>query len=181
MNRPDPYDRTTHDGKTVDWYTKLALQRAEQITGYDLSIVQGSYNRGGVSASGGTHDGGGVIDLSEWDWQTKVRALRRVGFAAWRRPKSATWNGHIHAVQVTNKRLSAAAADQASDAAAGRNGLADNGPDPHAGIMIRPWRWPYAGPVGLIVWQRDQLTGDLRQRYERSVARRLNLNRRDLP
>lgn len=181
LRRPRPYDKTTHDGKVVDWYTKAAILAAERRLGYPLSIVQGSYNGGRVAASGGTHDGGGVIDLRPWDWQSKVRALRASGFAAWYRPKGPSWNDHVHAVLVTNALLSNAAEDQADDAAAGRNGLADNGPDPHAGIPIRPFRWPYAGPIGVVKWQLHQLDRRERGELRRRVVKRLGLTRKDLP
>lgn len=175
--RPKPYDRTTHDGRTVDWHTKAALQRAERILGYPLSITQGSYNRG-VSASAGTHDGGGVVDLREWDHPAKVRALRLSGFAAWyRSPAEGPWPGHIHAVLVDNRRLSNAAEDQADDFRNGRNGLANNGPDPHAGLVFRPFRWPYRGPIGRIRWHMEHLRGKARRAFRRRIVRRLNLRR----
>ena len=72
--------------KTVDWKTRAALEEAERRLGYPLTVVQGSYNTGGVPASGPTHDGGGVVDLQPFDWQRKVRVLRDIGFAAWHRP-----------------------------------------------------------------------------------------------
>lgn len=125
-----PYDLTTHDGKTVDMLTHLALLEAEQILGYTLSITQGSYNAGGVGASAGTHDGGGAVDLPAWDWERKVRALRKVGFAAWYRPTiPGLWNEHIHAVLIGNRKLAAGARHQVDEYLAGRNGLANRGPD----------------------------------------------------
>lgn len=125
-----PYDLTTHDGRRVDEITHRALLAAEKILGYELTITQGSYNAGGVSASAGTHDGGGVVDLAAWDHANKIRALRRVGFAAWyRRPEQGPWPAHIHAVLVGNARLAPSAQRQVDAYLAGRNGLANNGPD----------------------------------------------------
>lgn len=125
-----PYAKTTHDGKTVDWLTKVALLAAEALLGYDLTITQGSYNGGKVAASGGTHDGGGVIDLAGFDADRKVKVLRRLGFAAWHRtPDQGPWPEHVHAVQVGHARLSAAAKRQVAAYLAGRDGLAGNGPD----------------------------------------------------
>lgn len=172
--RPRPYERTSHDGKTVDWHTKAALLKAERLLGYELSIVQGSYNRG-VSASAGTHDGGGVVDLLEWDWPNKVRALRLAGFAAWHRPKGPSWNGHIHAVLVGNKMLSSSAADQVDDFRAGRDGLAGNRPDPHGGTVFRPFPWTYRGPIGAVRWQMHRRQGAARRRYRQRLRNRLNL------
>lgn len=139
-----PYDLTSHDGKTVDRLTKHALKRAEWILGYELSITQGSYNAGRVSASAGTHDGGGVVDLKAWDADAKVRALRAVGFAAWRRlPHEGPWPEHIHAVLIGNAKLSAGARRQVDAYLAGRNGLANNRPDTGPRQFVdRRTRWP---------------------------------------
>lgn len=126
---PKPYDKTTHDGKTVDWLTKAALMVCEDRLGYPLTVVQGSYHKG-VSASAGTHDGGGVIDLAPWDWENKVRVLRSVGFAVWHRPKlPGVWNEHIHAVLIGNKKLAPVAARQVTSYRQHRDGLAANGRD----------------------------------------------------
>lgn len=126
----DPYAITAHDGKRVDEITHQALLAAEKELGYELTIVQGSYNGGKVSASAGTHDGGGVVDLAPWDAERKVRVLRSIGFAAWHRPKiEGLWGSHIHAVLIGNRRLSDSANRQVQAYLAGRNGLANNGPD----------------------------------------------------
>lgn len=100
-------------------------------------VLQGSYSTG-VEASGGTHDGGGVVDLDtgglsparalEW-----VAALRGAGYAAWWRTRAYGWAGvpHIHAVRVRCADLAPAAVRQVEAYRAGRNGLADGGRDPH--------------------------------------------------
>lgn len=128
---PDPYERVTFRGKTVDRMTQAALQVAESRLGYELTIVQGSYNAGGVSASAGTHDGGGVVDLAPYDYARKVRVLRDLGFAAWYRPASSSWNPHIHAVLAGNLKLSASAAAQVVEYLAGGDGLVGSSPDPN--------------------------------------------------
>src|SRR5690606_39104625 len=111
---------------------------AEKTLAYDLSITQGSYNAGGVSASAGTHDGGGVIDLRAWDYPAKVRALRLAGFAAWYRDSSeGPWPSHIHAVLVGHRKLAGSAQRQVDAFRAGRNGLANGGPDRHKGLVFR--------------------------------------------
>ena len=148
-----PYDLVKRDGKTVDALTDRALKAAEKILGYDLTIVQGSYNAGGVGASAGTHDGGGVVDLLPWDWQRKVRALRRVGFAAWHRtPAQGPWGEHIHAVLIGNTKLSPSAQRQVTAYLAGRNGLANNGKDdgPREYVGNR-FRWPTAGNADTVL------------------------------
>lgn len=125
----DRYDRVKHDGKTVDKYTDYNIHLAEERLGYELSIVQGSYNKG-VGASAGTHDGAGVIDLKPWDWQNKVRVLRELGFAAWYRPyRKGVWPAHIHAVLLGNEKASPLAKQQMTAYRNGRDGLAGNGRD----------------------------------------------------
>lgn len=130
---PRPYQLTTYDGRRVDWLTRAALEDVAHVLGYSdgkLTLHQGSYNAGRVSASAGTHDGGGVIDLAPYDHARKVRELRRHGFAAWFRPAiPGLWGAHIHAVQIGNRKLAPSAARQVEAYLAGRNGLASNGPD----------------------------------------------------
>jgi hypothetical protein len=133
------YDKTTHDGKTVDWHTKAALLLAEDRLGYELTITQGSYNADKVAASAGTHAGGGVVDLAPADAANKVLVLRRIGFAAWHRtPDQGDWPEHIHAVLIGNDKLSDAAQAQVSAYLNNKNGLANNGHDDGpAGLTTR--------------------------------------------
>lgn len=126
----DRYERVTFRGKTVDRWTMQALEACEKALGYELTITQGSYNAGSVSASAGTHDGGGVVDLAAWDWRRKVRALRDHGFAAWHRvPSQGPWPEHIHAVLIGNEKAAASAKRQVIAYREGRNGLANNARD----------------------------------------------------
>ena len=130
----DPYVILLRDGKKVDALTDAALKRAEKRLGYSLTITQGSYNAGGVAASAGTHDGGGVVDLMPWDWQNKVTALRAVGFAAWYRPAiPGLWPSHCHAVLIGHAKLAPVAFRQVQAYLARRDGLKDNGPDSDPG------------------------------------------------
>lgn len=129
-----PYAKTTHDGKVVDEITHQALLAVEKILGYKVTVLQGSYNPGGVGASGGTHDGGGAIDLAPADWENKVHALRQVGFAAWHRPELwrngvRIWGEHIHALLIGNKMLSEQAKVQVSDYYRHLDGLVSRAPD----------------------------------------------------
>lgn len=123
--------RTTVDGKVVNLRTAAMLKRAQARLGEDLRIIQGSYNSGGVSASAGTHDGGGAIDVAPTSRPERVvEALRAVGFAAWhRKPSQGPWTEHIHAIAVGDPELSSGAAQQVTDYLNGRNGLAGHGPD----------------------------------------------------
>lgn len=127
------YDLVRYGGKVVNKRTRTMLEAAAVIYGKPFTLVQGSYSRG-VAASAGTHNGGGVVDISTLGMSDAGRraaeqALRKVGFFAWVRtpPKFAY---HIHAVAIGDRELSAAARLQIRQGFADRNGLAGNGPDP---------------------------------------------------
>lgn len=142
----DRYEKVKHDGKTVDRWTAAALREAERRLGYPLTIVQGSYNRG-VGASAGTHDGGGVVDLAAFEADRKVRVLREVGFAAWRRrPSQGPWNEHVHAVLIGNERAADSAKRQVTAYRNGRNGLANNGPDDGPRVGVHTFAYPPKAP-----------------------------------
>lgn len=126
--------RTTFTGKTVNQRTRSMLLAAQRLLGRSLYLTQGSYNPGGVGASAHTHDGGGAVDVSVSGlsqtqiWNT-VRALRRVGFAAWYRPRTSSWGPHIHGIAVSDTDVHLQARDQVADYYLGRNGLAGHGAD----------------------------------------------------
>ncbi|MFC0624275.1 hypothetical protein [Kribbella deserti] len=130
-----PEIRTTWRGKRLNQRTVAMIKAAERLTKFELDLMQGSYNRGGVSASAGTHDGGGAIDVRAAGLTPKQRrdvvlALRKVGFAAWlRTPAQGDWPWHIHAIAVGDKDLSRGAAQQVREYRRGLNGLANRGPD----------------------------------------------------
>jgi hypothetical protein len=142
--------RVVFRGRTVNTRTKAMLERAEKRLGYELTIVQGSYNQG-VSASAGTHDGGGVVDLAPYDYKRKVLVLRQVGFAAWHRPALAgVWPEHIHAVAIGDKELAWLAAQQVTQYKLRQNGLANHGPDngPRLDpIPVWPIAYPFISPT----------------------------------
>jgi peptidoglycan hydrolase-like protein with peptidoglycan-binding domain len=122
-------------GIIINTRTQDMLGAAETLLGFPLTLSQGSYNPGGDPTSAGTHDGGGVVDVSV-DGMTAAtrtavaRALRQVGFAAWiRNPSQADWPWHIHAVAISDTDLSTPAQNQVGDYYLGMNGLANRGPD----------------------------------------------------
>jgi len=131
----DPGDKVTEQGQTINTRTKAMLAEAAGTLGYSFTITQGSYNPGGDPTSAGTHDGGGVVDLSVdglsgAERTTAVRTLREVGFAAWlRTPEQGDWDYHIHAVALADTDQSPQAQHQAGDYYLGKNGLADGGKD----------------------------------------------------
>jgi hypothetical protein len=137
--------RVTFRGVTVNERTKAMLLAAESLLGKQFVLEQGSYNPGGDPSSAGTHDGGGVVDLSvsgmsESTQTTTVRRLREVGFAAWRRtPSQGDWGYHIHAVAVSDTDLSSQAQHQVGDYYLGQNGLANRGPDDGPQVTKVTW------------------------------------------
>jgi hypothetical protein len=144
---PRPYAKTTYDGRTVDWLTRAALEDTARRLGYDLTLHQGSYNAGGVTASAGTHDGGGAVDLAPWDHERKVLELRRTGFMAHYRPElwrdgRRVWGAHIHAGLLGNRKASAGLRAQFAEYLDGGDGLAGDGRDtgPRQFVANR-YRW----------------------------------------
>ncbi len=123
--------------RNVNRRTWNMIEAAEKLAGFTFVITQGSYNSN-VSASAGTHDGGGVVDIRARDLSPRKRgqvvlALRQVGFAAWLRTpgqsKRAPWPYHIHAVARGDRDLSKQAAAQIRSYRRARNGLKGDGPD----------------------------------------------------
>lgn len=141
-----PGARTTFGGKTVNVRTKAMLTEAQRLAGRKLTLDQGSYNPGGDPTSAGTHDGGGVVDINvngmnKATWTRVVKALRRVGFAAWHRtPGQGDWPYHIHAAAISDPDLSPQAQHQTGDYYLGKNGLANRNPDDGPKVSpIRTW------------------------------------------
>ncbi|MBN1428893.1 MAG: hypothetical protein JXB07_10955 [Anaerolineae bacterium] len=142
--------------------TVWMLQHAQRLYGSDSydymkAITQGSYSPG-VSASFGTHDGGGAVDLSvrdpnDWnhilneEMDAIILSLRRAGFAAWLREQGDLYANspiHIHAIAIGDPELSEAAREQLTGPAGyflGFNGLPVDPPiaDSHGGPIICPW------------------------------------------
>jgi hypothetical protein len=124
------FEGVTLDSRTCDMFVRLRWKLS-----IPLVLTQGSYNAGGVGASAGTHDGGGVFDIRARDLSTADRyrtvlVARQLGFAAWlRTPAQSDWPYHIHAVAIGCPDLAPSAARQVTAYKNGRNGLANNGPD----------------------------------------------------
>jgi peptidoglycan hydrolase-like protein with peptidoglycan-binding domain len=141
----EPGARVSSGGVVVNTRTRSMLDEAKRLLGRDLVLEQGSYNPGGDPTSAGTHDGGGVVDISVKGMsaatRTEVaRTLRRVGFAAWvRSPEQGDWPWHIHAVAISDTDLSSQAQHQAGDYYLGLDGLAGRGPDDGPKVPIRTW------------------------------------------
>ena len=143
-----PYARVTFHGKTVNRRTRAMLRLVEADLGYELTITQGSYNTG-VGASAGTHDGGGAVDLTDYDWQRKLNAAKRAGFAAWyRRYIPGLWPAHLHLVALADREAAPLAKLQMKAYRAGYDGLGYI--NPQTGVSAardsEPWR-PHPIPV----------------------------------
>lgn len=140
-----PGERVTYLGRTVNTRTRAMLQEAQRRAGRSIVLTQGSYNPGGDPDSAGTHDGGGVVDISVSGMSATtrtnvVRQLREVGFAAWYRPAiPGLWGPHMHAVAISDTDLSRQAQEQVGDYYLGRDGLAGDGPDTGPAVTKRTW------------------------------------------
>lgn len=150
----------TYYGKRVNTRTRQMLVAADAAVPWKLRLAQGSYcglvKARCAAASAGTHDGGGVVDVSVKGmsttrrWQT-VQALRQVGFAAWLRTPSqcgGCWSAHIHAVaigdtDVWQRNGKFTNRDQVADYCVGRNGLSGHKRD----------NTPTAYRVPFITWE----------------------------
>jgi peptidoglycan hydrolase-like protein with peptidoglycan-binding domain len=136
----------TAGGIRINTRTQHMLAATERILGRTLVLSQGSYNPGGDASSAGTHDGGGVVDISVSGmtkaYRVKVaKALRTVGFAAWvRNPSQGDWPFHIHAAAISDPDLSSQAQHQTGDYYLGKNGLANRAADDGPNVTpIRTW------------------------------------------
>jgi hypothetical protein len=158
---PDDYTRIPlYSDVTLNRRTITMIEHAQELYGgthpFMSVLTQGSYNLG-VTASFGTHDGGGAVDIAvrdvnDWnhvlyeEMDAIISALRRAGFAAWLRDVGDLYENspvHIHAIAIGDAELSEAAAGQLmSDYGyfAGYNGLPENPqPDRHGGPIICEW------------------------------------------
>jgi peptidoglycan hydrolase-like protein with peptidoglycan-binding domain len=136
--------QVTYHGVTLNTRTKAMLVAAEGIFGSSVSLTQGSYNPGGVDASAGTHDGGGAMDISVSNLSSTSRtnllkALRKVGFAAWLRTPAQGFAYHIHAMAISDPDLSSGAQHQTGDYYLGMNGLAGRGADDGPAVTKVTW------------------------------------------
>lgn len=154
--------RTTRDGKVLNQRTADMLDRLEFNMLKDLIVVQGSYNAGGVAASGGTHDGGGALDLSvrNLTQAEKLEAVvegRKVGFAIWRRlPNQGPWAEHLHGIAIGDPELSSGARYQVVAYRNGRNGLANGAVDDGPRLKTIPtWPVPVSESVSLLTAYRQ--------------------------
>jgi hypothetical protein len=120
-------------GANTDATTVDALKELQRVSGVAILLTQGSYSKS-VSASAGTHDGGGVVDVNVAGWNYTViwdvlTAARSMGLIAWYRTPSQGFAYHIHVVRRDCGDLSPAARAQVVQYLNGQNGLAGHGAD----------------------------------------------------
>lgn len=137
--------RTTWRGVVVDERTARMLDAANALLPtIPFYPSQGSYSTA-VGASGGTHAGGGAVDiklnvngrdLTDAEAREIETAMRRVGFAGYYRTALAgVWPRHVHGIAIGQVDLSSEAAQQVRDYARGRDGLL---PRDSTGLSINP-------------------------------------------
>lgn len=136
----DPNDIVLKHGQYLTARVWDLLDYLEDELGHPLYVVQGGFKSGnGAGASAGTHDQGDVLDISVRDIPKGLRvpavvALRKWNGCAWYRAPEYGWTetgAHIHCVMRDSfYGLSAGARQQVTAYDNGRNGLANNGPDP---------------------------------------------------
>ena len=178
LRPPDEYAQIQQGYATLNTRTFAMLDHAQRlydeaggaVVNFRQAITQGSYNPGGVSASFGTHDGGGAVDISvrsylDWSVLTDeimpmIDALRVAGFAAWLRDTGELYADspiHIHAIAIGDEDLSAGARDQIDGEYGylrGYNGL----PEDYGGPALDG----YGEPV-ICHWMIDMGFEDLRE------------------
>lgn len=162
------YALSERDGETIDNMTAAALDAATKEFGSNFSIMQGSHSTD-VAASGGTHAGGGVVDIGvpNGDWVGAMTALRKIGFAAWVRNVpgfgQAGEGAHIHAVLIGNEQLSPEAQTQVQSYLNNDDGLSGSRPDdgPRQFVNNR-FVWGQKKPKGQGPTWRDQVARQAR-------------------
>lgn len=148
-------DRTTYQSKRVNQGTLAIIKAANTILqespyygkeSSDMTLVQGGYNAGGVSASAGTHDGGGAFDFSAFNAKNRVKVLRLLGTATWDRPTiSGLWSRHVHGIVSGDGTASSGAKGQVSEYYRGGDGLVGSRKDPDWRpvvpqiLFVAPW------------------------------------------
>lgn len=174
LKPPEDYTRLEVNGSTINQRTFAMLTHAQELYGGEIeingyAITQGSYSTA-VTASFGTHAGGGAVDLSVlrqgtytvlWDdIEPLIHALRAAGFAAWLREYGELYADspiHIHAIAIGDQELSVPAQDQLTGEAGYFRGF--------SGLPVDLYGAPkpdrYGGPI-LCQWMIDLGYRDLR-------------------
>lgn len=150
MAIPDPYEKIRWRGGWCDRIDRVAFEVLEDTLNATATIFQLGYNKGGVAASAGAHDGGAAYDY--WfptvDIGRAVRRSRDIGIDAWYR-YPPTFPTHIHGIRHNSKTAAPVARGQMVDYVNGGNGLVPLGlkddampyrPDPIAVFTVEDYR-----------------------------------------
>lgn len=131
--KPDPWEIVVFRGWHMSRYTAAAIRVLEEKLGFELTLLQGPFNAGGVGGSAGTHDEDGVVDLSSWRARRKCAVSRLNHWASWVRPLN--WDGaggikHVHQCLKRAQPMASLAVSQLEvDYPARRDGLASHAVD----------------------------------------------------
>jgi hypothetical protein len=127
--------RKFNPGKKVYWRGRwwdaafvTVVKDVEREQGYQEYFFQGSYNRGGVSKSAGTHDKGAVGDKRARDLANRKRYARR-GIVVCRRTPAQRFSLHDHMWLHGAITAAAGLLAQMYEWANGGDGLVGNRPD----------------------------------------------------
>jgi hypothetical protein len=152
---PSPNDRITKGGKKLTRRVWSLLEAAGKEAGVPIRVMQGSWS-GSVSASAGTHSGGGAFDLSVRGMTASqqlrlIQALRKRGAVSWIRNPKYGWGAklgpaHIHGIVRDEAGLSYGAKRQVINYNNGQNGLAGHGKDPFPQPEWHPYVIPGTKP-----------------------------------
>lgn len=154
--------RHTYQGKAVNEGTLFLMTAANIMLARPefgaekepVTMLQGGYNKGGVAASSGTHDGGGAFDISTFNWKNRIVVFRILGVAIWRRPTIRyVWSEHMHGIVAGDSTASAGAERQVTEYLHGGDGLVGSASDPN-------WR-----PKKLLILFHLPAKGELDVRY----------------
>lgn len=147
LDRPLFRGRTNVDAYTIAWilHAEAIVRERWPKLAHELQITKGGYQPAADKDSADTHTRGGATDFV-WCHPECLRALRAAGGFAWHRtPAQGDWAHHIHGAPLGHPDMAPGLARQEAGYLAGRNGLANNGPDdgPRLNPIPRPtWPWP---------------------------------------
>ena len=139
-------DRTTYQGKKLNWGSRYIMDAANKMVRTskfggekeNITMLQGSFS-GAVSASAGTHNGGGAFDLTANNWQNRVKVFRLLGVAYWDRPAlRGVWIHHNHGIVDGDGTASRGALQQVTAYHRDRDGLASNRIDTQYQMLVYP-------------------------------------------
>lgn len=160
------------------WQVWQAVLADPRLAGFawKITTVQGAFMArlgGGASASAGYHDLAGCWDVRTWNLTLAEQATlwavaAEYGIWFWKRgpaPQMGGMDEHGHAIAGWDRPLASGAAYQWTQAKAGRDGLAGNGPD----YMRRPKPIVLYPPTHLL--QEDYMaTDDAREKLAQIQA-----------